>query len=64
MTFMNDLKPQDLLRLRRVVRKVHMKNYPEALMHDREADRIIEALGPAIAERMVKIAVDNDLFGT
>jgi hypothetical protein len=64
MTFLNNLKLQDLLRLRRVVRKVHMKNYPEALMHDQEADRIIEALGPAIAERMVEIAVDNDLFGT
>ena len=64
MTFINDLKHQDLLRLRRVVRKVHMKNYPENLMTDHEADRIIEAIGPEIAERMVKIAVDRDLFPT
>jgi len=41
-----------------------MKNYPENLMTDHEADRIIEAIGPEIAERMVKIAVDRDLFPT
>ena len=64
MTFINDIKYEDLARLRRVVKKIHMKNYPEHLYDDREADKIIEALGPEIAERMVKVAVDRNLFET
>tara|TARA_R110000823_G_scaffold4918_8_gene19643 strand:- start:1707 stop:1901 length:195 start_codon:yes stop_codon:yes gene_type:complete len=64
MTFLNELSYPDLSRLRRVVKKVHMKNYPEHLMTSREADVIIEALGPEVAERMVRVAVDRNLFET
>ena len=48
----------DLQRLRRVVRRVHLRYMPESMYSDREADRIIETLGPVVAERLLKREVD------
>lgn len=58
-TFVADLSFQDLQRLRKVVRKVHMRHYPSALLTDHEADKIIEAMGPQTSETLIKIAVDK-----
>lgn len=53
------LRFEDLQRLRRIVRAVHMRHYPQALMTDHEADRIIEAFGPEVGEQLVKTAIDS-----
>jgi hypothetical protein len=55
------LSHRDLLRLRRVVRRVRMHYYPSELCTDAEADRIIETIGEQTAQRMMKALVDGKL---
>ena len=61
--FLSQLSTRDLLRLRRAVKQVHMKFYPADFCTDREADKIIESLGPATVEKLLKAEVDNKLKG-
>ena len=35
-----------------------MKNYPKSHMTEREMDRIIEAIGPRVAEKQLKALID------
>ena len=63
MSFLSELRHEDLVRLRAVVRKVHMAYHPRDLCTDREADRIIESLGPETGERMLKKLIDRRLVG-
>ena len=44
---------QDRQRLRKIVKKVHLKFLPEALLTDKEADKMIEALGPSVREKLL-----------
>jgi len=39
--------------LRKVVKAVHFKHYPTHMVTDKEADKLIEALGPKVAEDMI-----------
>jgi len=56
-SFLASLKWNDLQRLRRVIRKVHKaKTHRE--IDDKEADRLIEALGPKVVEDRLKMIVD------
>lgn len=59
--WLSSLKYNDLARLRRAVRKVHMAYLPGSLYSDRQADMLIEALGPEVGERLIKHAVDAGL---
>ncbi len=59
--WMRSLSFQDLERLRRVVRRVHLHYMPASMYSTREADRIIETLGPVTGERLLKRAVDAKL---
>ena len=59
--FLANLKHQDLLRLRTVVKRVYMQHYPTQHCTDREADRMIECIAPSVAERMLKALVDEKL---
>ncbi len=63
MSFLAELSLADLQRLRAIVKKVKMAYHPEHLCTNQEADRIIESLGPEIAERYIKHAVDRKLIG-
>jgi hypothetical protein len=56
--WLGSLSFHDLQRLRRVVRKVHLHYMPAAMYTDRAADEIIEVLGPKVAEKLLKAAVD------
>ena len=56
--WLGSLSFDDLQKLRQVVRKVHMKNYPASHMTEREMDRIIEAIGPRVAEKQLKALID------
>jgi hypothetical protein len=53
-SFSTALSFSDRQLLRRVVKKVHIANYPEHLLNDREADRVIDAFGPQVSERMLR----------
>ena len=56
--WLGSLSFDDLQRLRKVVWLVHMKNYPKRQITNREMDRIIEAIGPRVAEQQLKALID------
>ena len=60
--WLGSLSYEDLRRLRVVVKRVHMSNYPTELMTDREADRIIESFGPDVAMKRLKAGIDEGLL--
>ena len=61
--WLQELKAEDLRRLRSVVHKIHFKYHPEHMQTDSEADRIIESLGPAAAESVLRKLIDSRLVG-
>jgi len=36
-----------------------MKHHPKDFVNDYEADKIIEAIGPEVAGRMIKVGIDK-----
>ena len=54
--FSTKLKFQDLKRLREIVKRVHMKQYPSDMVTDLEADRIIDVLAPETQEYLIRRA--------
>jgi len=38
-----------------------MKHHPKDFVNDYEADKIIEAIGPEVAARMIKVGVDSGI---
>jgi len=63
MSIIPQLKFSDHQRLRKIVMQVHMKNYPDTLMTNTEADRIIESIAPEVLENMIKAQVDARSMG-
>ena len=61
MSFINTLSQRERDTLRRVVKVVHMKHHPKDFVNDYEADKIIEAIGPEVAARMIKVGVDSGI---
>jgi hypothetical protein len=59
--WVGNLSYGDLQRLRRAVRQVHLHYLPASCYTHREADKIIEALGPLVAERLIRRAVEEGL---
>jgi hypothetical protein len=61
LSFINTLSQRERDTLRRVVKVVHMKHHPKDFVNDYEADKIIEAIGPEVAARMIKVGVDSGI---
>jgi|TARA_R100001594_G_scaffold129794_2_gene168566 hypothetical protein len=59
MSFIDTLSARDHRRLREIIFGVHMKNYPKEHFNVREADKLIESLGPEVAEQLIKRGVDT-----
>lgn len=67
MSFLNALKQEERAMLRGIVRKVHFAevikkfgpNHPAVT--DAECDRLIESIGPEVAERMIRFGQDKGL---
>jgi hypothetical protein len=57
--WISNLSYETLRKARAVVKQVHMRHHPKDLITDREADRIIESLGPQAMEKAVKAWVDT-----
>lgn len=47
--------------LRKVVKMVHMKHFPKDFVNDYEADKIIENIGPEVAERMIRVGSNHGI---
>ncbi len=62
MSFLTTLSLEDLNRLRVVAKRVFLQYNPPEFYTDREADRIIEAMGPEIMEQRIKQMVDAGLM--
>jgi hypothetical protein len=54
-----DISLQDRNRLRKIVKKIHMRHFPAESVTNREADKIIESLGPKIQEHLIKKYIDQ-----
>lgn len=65
MSFSTALTQQDRDLLRGIVRKVHFAHveakHGKGFVTDLECDKLIDSLGPEIAERMIKFGVDKGL---
>ena len=67
MNFLSTLKREELELLRGIVRKTHLAhvgakfgpNHPG--VSNKECDKLIESIGPEVAERMIKFGVDRGL---
>lgn len=54
-----DISLKDRRRLRQIVKNVHMKHFPADFITDREADKLIESIGPATQEKLIKEYIDK-----
>ena len=65
MSFTHTLTQQDQDLLRGIVRKVHFAHvaakHGQSFVTDLECDKLIDSLGPEVAERMIKFGVDKGL---
>ena len=52
----------DRRKLRIIVKKIHLKFLPSNLVTDKEADKLIESLGPTVKEKLLKEALDKNLI--
>lgn len=59
--FLNTLTQKERETLRIAVKRVHMTHFPDFMLTDYEADKIIEAQGPETAEMLIKAGIDNGL---
>ena len=57
MSFLNNLSLKDRNRLRAIVKKVHLKNYPTHMITDYEADKLVEAVGEETIYNLLKANV-------
>jgi len=60
MSWISSLNYSDLQLLRQCVWRVHFQHLPHVPFDAREADKLIEALGPEVAERIVERMVDHE----
>lgn len=61
MSFLNNLSLKDRRRLRVIVKKVHLKNYPTHMITDYEADKLVEAFGEETVYNMLKSNVGTNV---
>ena len=67
MSFISTLSSQDLNLLRGIVKKVHLREVVNKFgpnhvgVSDNECDKLIESIGPEVAERMIRFGVDKRL---
>ena len=54
MSFLQTISIEDRRRLRKIVKKVHLKNYPTQFITDREADKLVEACGEETVYNLIK----------
>ena len=59
MSFLHTLKAEEREILRKVVKKVHLVHHPKEFCTDREADKVIAAIGPEVVDRMIKFGKDQ-----
>ena len=59
MSSVQSLNSRDHRRLREIIFGIHMKNYPKEHFNIREADKLIESIGPEVAQQLIERGVDT-----
>ena len=59
MSFLQSICLTDRRRLRIIVKKIHLKNYPTEHINDYEADKLIESFAPGVVEKFLKAGIDS-----
>ena len=57
--FSTSLSLKDRDRLHKVIRKVHLRHLPKELLTAKECDKLLDAWGPKVQQRLVQLAVDH-----
>ena len=57
--FATTLSFPDRIRLRAIVKRVHMAYFPRELVSDREADRMIDVIAPGTAAYLIRAHLDK-----
>ena len=57
--FSTTLSLKDRQRLHTVIRKVHLRHLPAHLLTALECDKLLDAWGPKVQQRLVQLAVDH-----
>ena len=57
MSFLNTISLKDRKRLRTIIKKVHLANYPKHMITDYEADKLVEAFGEETIYNLLKANV-------
>lgn len=52
--FSDTLNFKDRVRLRKIVKTIHLRNYPAHLITDYEADKVIDVLAPATMAYLIE----------
>ena len=61
-SFIDQLSDKELGMLRQIVKRIHMKHYPEEYFSNEMADMLICKFGAEYGEKMIKKAVDAGIF--
>ena len=61
MSFLKSLSLKDRRRLRTIVKRDHLKNYPTHMITDYEADKLVEAFGEETIYNMLKANVGTNV---
>ena len=61
MSFSSLLGDRDRLRLREIVKRVHLRHYPVEHLTDYEADKLIDSFSERVVEGHLKAGVDSGL---
>ena len=59
MSFLKSISLTYRRRLRIIVKKIHLKNYPTEHINDYEADKLIESFAPDVVEKFLKAGIDS-----
>ena len=54
-----EISYQERQRLRKIVRKVHLKFLPDHLVNNKECDKLIESLSPMVREKLLKEYIEK-----
>lgn len=61
MSFLHTLKVEERRILREVVKRVHLKHHPKEFCTNKEADKVIETIGPEVVEKLIRVGKNTHI---
>tara|TARA_R100000742_G_C4234322_1_gene55232 strand:- start:246 stop:440 length:195 start_codon:yes stop_codon:yes gene_type:complete len=60
-SFLHTLKVEERRILREVVKRVHLKHHPKEFCTNKEADKVIETIGPEVVEKLIRVGKNTHI---